>query len=77
MDRPVKTRVFELATQRGMSLPTLAKAMQLDRTLVWRVKRGDRRINDTFIAGAKRAFPSQDLGYLFYIEDSSAEQAIA
>lgn len=72
MDRPVKTRVFEEAERRGMSLPVLARAMHLDRTFVWRVKRGDRRINDTFIAGAKRAFPTKDLGYLFYVDEDVA-----
>jgi transcriptional regulator with XRE-family HTH domain len=62
----IKTRIFEMATQRYLNLSDLARAMGLSVSQVYRVREGKRGINEKFIIGAKMAFPECRLDELFY-----------
>ena len=62
----VMTRIFELKNG-YRSLTELAKAMELSVSQVYRVKEGKRQINQKFIVGAIKAFPSYKLDDLFYL----------
>ncbi len=64
----IKTRIFELSDGQYENLSTLAKAMGLSVSQVYRVREGKRSINQKFIIGAKRAFPRYRLDDLFYLE---------
>ncbi len=69
----LRTRVFELAPDTGyVSLRRLAVAMGIDVSTVSRVRAGLLRINETFIAGALRAFTGKTMDDLFYTEDCEA-----
>jgi hypothetical protein len=46
----------------------MARAMGLSASQVYRVREGKRRINQKFIIGAKKAFPSYKLEDLFYLD---------
>ena len=63
----LKTRVFELYTGRYTDLPHLARAMGIAVSQVYRVRRGERPINEKFIIGAVKAFPGSKLDDLFYL----------
>ena len=63
----IKTRVFELANGRFQNMSDLARAMGLSVSQVYRVREGKRGINEKFIIGAKKAFPTYRLDELFYI----------
>jgi len=65
----IRTRIFELCNGNYRNLTELAHAMGLSVSQVYRVREGKRRINQKFIIGAKRAFPSYGLDDLFYLED--------
>ncbi len=62
----IKTRVFEMASERYHNLSALASAMGLSVSQIYRVREGKRGINEKFIVGAKKAFPEQRLDDLFY-----------
>ena len=65
----LKTRVFELANEKHISLPRLARAMGISVSEVYRVRKGQRKkINEVFIVGALKAFPGYKFEDLFYIE---------
>ena len=64
----IKTRVFELCNGKYQNLSDLARAMGLSVSQVYRVREGKRRINQKFIIGAKKAFPSYKLEELFYLD---------
>ncbi len=64
----IRTRVFELCNGNYRNLSDLAEAMGLSISQVYRVREGKRGINQKFIIGAKRAFPSYRLDELFYLE---------
>ncbi len=64
----IKTRVFEMAAYRYHNLSSLAKAMRLSVSQVYRVREGKRGINEKFIVGAKMAFPDYRLDELFYFQ---------
>ena len=66
----VKTRVFELYGGDYKSLSELAQAMEISVSQVYRVREGNRRINQKFIIGAIKAFPSYKLDDLFYLAPS-------
>ncbi len=70
----LKTRVFDIAEERGISASELARKMGLHRSVISRVKAGGREINRAFIAGAQRAFPHLSLGEMFYVEQAPAEE---
>ncbi len=62
----IRTRVFELSNRKYRNLSELARAMGLSLSQVYRVREGKRSINQKFIIGAKKAFPSHNLEDLFY-----------
>ena len=65
----VQTRIFELCKD-GTSyrnLSELAQAMGISVSQVYRVREGKRHINQKFIVGAIKAFPSCTLDELFYL----------
>ena len=62
----IKTRVFDMATEKYQNLSDLAKAMGLSVSQIYRVREGKRGINEKFIVGAKKAFPDHQLDDLFY-----------
>ena len=65
----LKTRVFELSdTDRYKNLSEMARAMGIAPSQVYRVRNGERPINEKFILGAVRAFPGYSLDDLFYVE---------
>ena len=61
----VMTRIFELRNGYH-SLTELAKAMEISVSQIYRVREGKRQINQKFIVGAIRVFPSCKLDDLFY-----------
>ena len=67
----LKTRIFELSNRRYNSLSELARAMGISVSQVYRVREGERRINEKFIVGAMQAFPSYKLDDLFYLAPQS------
>jgi len=62
----IRTRVFELCNGKYRNLSELSRAMGLSLSQVYRVREGKRSINQKFIIGAKKAFPSHNLEDLFY-----------
>ena len=67
----VKTRVFELHSNGYRNLTELAQAMGISVSQVYRVREGKRNINQKFIVGAIKAFPSYKLDDLFYLTPES------
>ena len=62
----VVTKVFELYDKKYENLASLARAMGLSVSQVYRVREGKRNINRKFILGAIRAFPEYKFDELFY-----------
>jgi len=69
----IRTRVFELCDGHYRNLSELAHAMRVSVSQVYRVRDGKRSINQKFIVGAKRAFPSCGLDELFYLESNNSD----
>ncbi len=65
----IKTRIFELCNGKFRNLSELAHSMGLSVSQVYRVREGKRNINQKFIIGAKKAFPSYRLDDLFYLDE--------
>jgi len=65
----LKTRVFELCNGRYQKLSDLVQAMGISYDLYYRVKKGERGINERFIIGATKAFPGYKLDDLFYVSE--------
>ncbi len=65
----LKTRVFDYASKYE-NLSELARAMGIAPSQVYRVRNGERPINEKFILGAVRAFPGYSLNDLFYVNDT-------
>ena len=63
----LKTYIFNYAGERYRSMAELAEAMGISVSQVYKVKRGNRSINNRFIIGAAKAFPDKNLGNLFYL----------
>ena len=51
----------------------LARAMGISVSQIYRVRNGERSINQKFIIGAMRAFPGYDLDGLFYLASDGQE----
>ena len=64
----LKTRVFEIGKYENLS--ELARAMGIHPSQVYRVRNGERPINEKFILGAVKAFPGYSLDDLFYVNDT-------
>ncbi len=69
----LKTRVFELCNGRYMNLSELAQAMGISVSQVYRVRKGQKRINEKFIIGAVKAFPGYNLDGLFYVASEGSQ----
>ena len=69
----VKTRLFDMECPRFKNLAEMAKAMGISVSQIYRVRDGKRGINQSFIAGAMRAFPERRLDDLFYLSDEDME----
>jgi len=67
MTEKLKTRVFKLYNGRYTSVSKLAQAMEMDPAQIYRVKNGERKVNERFIIGAIRAFPGYTLNDLFCV----------
>ncbi|MBA7479018.1 hypothetical protein ES707_14449 [subsurface metagenome] len=65
----LKTRVFELCNGRYRNLVELAQTMGISNDLIYRVRKGERGINERFIIGAIKAFPGYKLDDLFYVSE--------
>ncbi len=65
----IRTRVFALCNGHYRNLSEMAHAMGLSISQVYRVREGKRNINQKFIVGAKKAFPSYGLDDLFYLDN--------
>jgi len=65
----IRTRVFVLCNGHYRNLSELAHAIGLSISQVYRVREGKRSINQKFIVGSKKAFPSYGLDDLFYLEN--------
>ena len=64
----IRTRIFLLCDGKYQNLSELARAMELSISQLYRVREGKRGINQKFIIGAKKAFPSYKLDDLFYLD---------
>ena len=73
----IGTRIFELAGDRYHNLSSLARAMELSVSQVYRVREGKRGINEKFIIGAKKAFPERRLDELFFISIGHSSRQLA
>ncbi len=67
----VRTRIFELPNNGYKNLTELAQAMEISVSQIYRVREGKRNINQKFIVGAIKAFPSYKLDDLFYLVPES------
>jgi transcriptional regulator with XRE-family HTH domain len=68
----IRTRVFDIATNKFQNLSELARAMGISVSQVYRVREGKRGINEKFIVGAKIAFPDLRLDELFYFNSDQS-----
>lgn len=62
----LRTRLFELQKD---SMEDLAIRLGISLSYVYRIKKGERRINEKFIVGALGGFPEYKFEDLFYIEN--------
>ena len=65
----LETRVFELCNRKYQTLAELAQAMGMSYNLIYRVKKGERKISERFIVRATKAFPGYKLDDLFYVSE--------
>ncbi len=65
----LNTRVFELSKGKYRTLVELARAMGISQDLIYRVRKGERGVNQKFILGATKAFPGYKLDDLFYVSE--------
>ncbi|MBM4433434.1 MAG: helix-turn-helix transcriptional regulator [Chloroflexi bacterium] len=63
----VRTRIFELYKGKYKNLCMLAQAMGISASQIYRVRQGERNINQKFIIGAMQAFPGSKFDDLFYL----------
>jgi excisionase family DNA binding protein len=73
MTMKLKTRVFQLSNGKYMNLSELAHAMGIHCSQVYRVRQGERNINQKFILGAVKAFPGYKLDDLFYVAPDGSD----
>ena len=65
----LNTRVFELYNRKYRNMTELAQTMGISQDLIYRVRKGERGINQKFIIGAMKAFPGYKLDDLFYVSE--------
>jgi len=71
----LNTRVFELCNGKYRNLIELAQTMGISQDLIYRVRKGERGINQKFIIGAIKAFPGYKLDDLFYVGSGKSQDA--
>ena len=72
-DKTLRTRAFDVARARGIANDAeLARRMEVAQSILSRVRKRERRINQVFIAGAFRAFPDLTFEELFFWDPESA-----
>jgi hypothetical protein len=69
----LKTNIWGLSKGKYANLTELARAMGVHPSHIYRVKRGECRINETFIVGAIKAFPGYKLTDLFYVAPDGSQ----
>jgi len=69
----LKTRVFELSQGKYRNLSELARAMEISLSQLWRVREGKRRMHESFIIGAIKAFPEYKLEDLIYVDSGEKD----
>jgi hypothetical protein len=69
----LNTRVFELSKGKYRNLVELARAMGISQDLIYRVRKGERGVNQKFILGATKAFPGYKLDDLFYVDSEKSQ----
>ena len=65
----LNTRVSELYNGKYKTLVELAQTMGISRDLIYKVRKGERGINERFIIGATKAFPGYKLDDLFFVSE--------
>ena len=70
----IKIRIFDGWHDEYESLTSLAKAMGISVSQIYRVKDGKRSINQKFIVGAIKAFPQYKFEDLFYLSAESVKE---
>lgn len=75
----VRTRIFEFHKNGYRNLSELATTMGISVSQIYRVRKGERSINQKFIIGAIKAFPEHTLDDLFYLafDSPGAEKTVS
>ena len=71
----VQTRIFDLCDDNYQDLSKLAQAMEIPERQICRIREHKRQINQQFIAGAIKAFPTYQLDELFYFASDAPDTA--
>jgi len=69
----LNTRVFKLYKGKYRNLVKLAHAMGILRDLIYRVRKGERGVNQKFIIEAIKASPRHKLDDFFYASEGSQD----
>ena len=69
----LSTRVFELSNRKYRNLVELAQTMEISQDLIYRVRKGERGINQKFIIEATKTFPGYKLDDLFYVDSEKSQ----
>jgi hypothetical protein len=72
----LKTTIFRLSKDKFKNMSELAAAMGISASQVYRVREGKRRVNESFIIGALKAFPRHKLDELFYLVPDTADERL-
>jgi len=62
----IRTRVFAYSKEKFRNLAELAEHMGISISQVYRVRAGERNINEKFIIGAIMAYPERTMAELFF-----------
>jgi hypothetical protein len=71
----LQTKVFDLCDDNYEDLSRLAQAMEIPERQICRIREDKRQINEQFIAGAIKAFPTYHLDELFYFASDTPDTA--
>jgi len=66
--------VFDFCNTKYRNLSELAQAMGISVSQIYRVRAGERPVNEKFIIGAMKAFPGYRLDDLFYIQETTGDE---
>ena len=73
----LQTNIFNLCDDNYKDLSKLAKAMEIPEKQVCRTREQKRQINQQFIAGAIKAFPTYHLDELFYFAPDTSDTDVS